>query len=100
MIGTKNNYQESWRIYQDVYRFSDNSLSRIIRINRADYPHNLQDNIAEIDETPYNIYWKGQHSVIVNNNRKRINVLPPTDESAKTAITGYLIYLVREGGVE
>ena len=55
MIGTKNNYQESWRIYQDVYRFSDNSLSRIIRINRADYLHNLQDKIAEIDGTPYNI---------------------------------------------
>ena len=55
MIGTKNTYQKSWRIYQDVYIFSDNSLSRIIRINGADYLHNLQDNISEIDGTPYNI---------------------------------------------
>jgi len=71
-----------------------------VRINRVDYPYNSSDNIIEINRTLYNIQWKGKHSIIVDNNRSRMDTLSSTGESAEPAITSYLACLVREGGVK
>ena len=38
--------------------------------------------------------------IIVDNNRSRINTLPPIGKSAEPAITSYLVYLVKEERVE
>ena len=43
------------RDYQNIQRFSDNLLPRIIRINGVDYPYKSYNNIVEIDGILYNI---------------------------------------------
>jgi len=50
----ENAHQESQRIYQNTQQFSDNSLPRIIRINRVNYLYNSFNNI-EINRISYNI---------------------------------------------
>ena len=49
---------------------------------------------------PYNIQWKGQHPIIVDNNEDRINTPHSIGESAELAITSYLVFLTRGGKVE
>jgi len=67
-----------------------------VRINGVDYTYNLNDNIIEINRTSYNIQWEGKHTIIVNNNRSRMDTLPLIGKSAEPAITSYLTCLVRE----
>jgi len=69
-------------------------------INRVDYTYNSSDNIIEIDGTPYKIKWEGKYSIIVDNDRSRMDTLPPTSQLAKLAITSYLAHLAREGRVK
>ena len=45
----KNIYQKLQIIYWDIYRFFDNLLSKIIRLNKVDYLYKLYDNIVEIN---------------------------------------------------
>ena len=45
----KNAYQELWWIYQNTWKFSNNLLFRIIRINGVDYLYNLYSNFIEIE---------------------------------------------------
>ena len=71
-----------------------------MRINGVNYLYNPSDNIIEINETLYNIHWEDKHSIIVDNNRYRIDTSPPIGKSAKPAITSYLACLAREGRVE
>jgi len=61
---------------------------------------NSFDNIIEINGISYNIQWKDECSIIVNNNRSKIDILPFVDESAKLVITSYLACFTREKGVE
>ena len=96
----ENAHQESWRIYQNVWHFSDNLLSRTVRINRVDYPYNSSDNIIEINGIPYNIQWEGKYLIIINNDGSRMNTLPFVGESAELAITSYLVCLAREERVK
>ena len=96
----KNACQKSQRIHQNIQCFSDNLLPRTVKINRVDYLYNLSDNIIEINGTSYNIQWEGEHPIIVDNNGSRMNTPPPIAESVELAITSYLAYLAREGGVE
>ena len=90
----ENACQESWRIHQNTWHFSNNLLSRIVRINRIGYLYNLSDNIIEINGV------EGECLIIVDNSRSRIDTPPPVGESAELAITSYLVYLAREGRVE
>jgi len=71
-----------------------------VRINGVNYLYNPSDNIIEINETLYNIHWEDKHSIIVDNNRYRIDTPPPIGKSAKPAITSYLACLARKGRVE
>ena len=96
----KNTCQESWRIHQSIQHFSNNLLSRIVRINRVNHPYNSSDNIIEINGTPYNIQWEGKYLIIVDNDRSRIDTLSPISESAEPAITSYLAYLAKEERVK
>ena len=74
-------------------------MPRIVRINGVDYLYNLF-NIVEINRILYNIQWEGQCSIIVDNNKGRIDTLSSTGELAEPAITSYLACLAREGRVE
>ena len=96
----ENTCQESWRIHQSIQHFSDNLLSRTVRINRVNHPYNSSDNIIEINGTPYNIQWEGKYLIIVDNDRSRIDTLSPISESAELAITSYLAYLAKKEGVK
>ena len=51
----ENTHQKSQRIYQNIQCFSDNLLSKTVRINRVDYPYNSSVNIIKINGIPYNI---------------------------------------------
>jgi len=51
----ENTCQKSQRTHQNTQWFSDNPLSRIVRINEVDYPYNLFNNIIKINRTLYNI---------------------------------------------
>jgi len=53
-----------------------------------------------INRIPYNIQWEGKHPIIVNNNRSKIDTLPPVGELAELTITSYLAYLAREEKVK
>ena len=83
------------RIYQNIYRFSDNLLLKMIRLNKVEY---LYNKTTEINVISYNIQQKGQCPIIVSRNRSRIDDPPfaSDSESAKIAITGYLIYSARK----
>jgi len=96
----ENAHQELWRIYQNKRHFSDNPLSRIVRINGVGYPYNLFDNIIEINEIPYNIQWEDKHLIIVNNNESKIDTLSLVGEIAELVIISYLACLAKEEGVE
>ena len=50
-----------------------------------------------MNRTPYNIQWEGKYLIIVNNNRNKIDTLPPTSKSTELAITSYLACLVKKG---
>jgi len=93
-------HQESWKIYQNTWQFSNNPLLRIVRINGVDYSYNSFDNIIKINRILYNNQWEGQCLIIVDNNRSKINTLSSADELAEPAITNYLACLAREEGVE
>ena len=67
---------------------------------RVNYLYKLYNNIIEINEIPYNIQWKGQYPIIVDNNRDKMNISHSISKLAKLATTIYLTYLTREGGVE
>jgi len=86
--------------HQNTQQFSDNPLSKTVRINGVDYIYNSFDNIIEMNGIPYNIQWKDECPIIVDNNRSRINTLLFAGKSAELAITSYLVYLAKEGGVE
>ena len=96
----ENTHQKLQRIYQNVQKFSNNPLPRIIKINRVNYPYNSFNNIIEINGILYKIQQEDQHSIIVNNNRSRIDNLPSISESTELAITSYLAYLAREEEVK
>ena len=91
--------QKSWRIHNNKHQFSDNLLSRMIRINGVDYPYNLFNNIVEINGILDNIQWEGQCPIIVDN-ESRIDTLSSADESDELAIISYLACFGRKGRVE
>jgi len=72
----------------------------MIRLNRVNYPYNLYNNTAKINEVSYNILWEDQHLIIIDSNRYRMDTLSPAGELAKIVLTNYLACLTREGGVE
>ena len=64
------------------------------------YPFNQVDNTVNINGTHYEVEWVGQRPILINIEGNRIDVPPPADESATTAITNYMVRLAKEGGVE
>ena len=96
----ENAYQKLLRIYQNIQCFSNNLLSRTVRINGVDYLYNSSDNIIEINGILYNIQWEDKYPIIVNNNRSRMNTLSLIGKLAELAITSCLVCLVREERVE
>jgi len=93
-------YDKHENTHQNTQQFSDNPLYKIVRINGVDYLYNLFDDIIEMNGIPYNIQWKDECPIIVDNNRSRIDTLLFANELAELAITSYLASLAKEGRVE
>ena len=82
---------ENKNILLILHIFSCSILKKgFLILNRAKYLYNLCDNTVKINKILYNIQQKNQHSIIIDSNGSKMDILSFTSKLGKLAITGYL----------